>query len=396
MKRDHAALLVLSTVLSLTASIAADRSIGYLSEGRDLIFQRFSRVSYATPEFKVESHINNLGFRDRDFSLAKTRRFRLMAIGDSFTYGWGVPAEDSWPKILEKRLVAQGYDVEVANLGQPGASPTDYAKTALQAIPLLKPDLVIVGLLQGDDLAQAFYDEVGSVERLKRVVRWLYPHFLEMWHRSGNHHAVDLSLVWKAQAREMLVEFNPDERARFGRIDSEIQSLFVAGQLNPALVNLAVRLPEYLRKPLELESPGVQRAIASLSSELGRIRKASERSQARVIVVSVPLGVYISPRKLETYGQTGFRVEKEMLKTTGMDEAARDASFRAGIEFYEVTRQFREAAGRRDLFFKLDGHFNPAGCRVFAESIEPFITAELNGLGGSVKPNRSSLIGENR
>ena len=388
MKRGHVVLLLLSSVLSLTVSIAVDRSLGYLSEGRDLIFQRFSRVSYDTPEFKVESHINNLGFRDRDFRVKKARRFRVMAIGDSFTYGWGVPAEDSWPKILERRLLAKGYDVEVANLGGPGASPADYAKIALKAIPLLKPDLVIVGLLQGDDLAQSIYSEVGTVERLKRVVRWLYPHLLEVARRSPSNDAVDLSLVWKDQAREILVGFNPDEKARFGRIDSDIQALFVAGRLNPALVDLAVRFPDYFREPLEVQSPGVRRGIAALSSELRRIRKASERAHAHVIVVSVPLGVYTSARKLETYRQMGFFVETGMLNTTRMDEAGRNASFRAGLDFYEITNQFREAAGGRDLFFTIDGHFNPAGCQLFAEGIERFVTAELDGLGGSATRNR--------
>lgn len=192
-----------------------------------------------------------------------------MAIGDSFTYGWGVPAEDSWPKILERRLQARGYDVEVATLGQP----------------------------------------------------------------------------WPCAS--LTISANP----------------------------WSCSLP-------------VQQAIASVSWELRRIRKASERSQARVIVVSVPLGVYISPRKLETYGQIGFVVENEMLQTTRVDEAGRDASFRAGLDFYEVTHPFREVAGRRDLFFKFDGHFNIAGCRLFAEGIEPFVTAELDDLGGSAKQNR--------
>ena len=75
MKSENVALLVLSIVVPFTVTIAADRSIGYLSEGRNLIFQRFSRAHYDTPEFTVESRINNLGFRDRDFRVEKSRRF---------------------------------------------------------------------------------------------------------------------------------------------------------------------------------------------------------------------------------------------------------------------------------------------------------------------------------
>ena len=381
MKRDRIALLVLSSAIAFTLSILADRAIGLLSEGRDLVFERFSRARYTTPEFTVESRINNLGFRDRDFQVEKTRRFRIVAIGDSYTYGWGVPAEDSWPKVLERGLLARGYDVEVANLGQPGASPSDYAKIALRAIPVLEPDLVIVGLLQGDDLAQAFHEKVGAVERAKRVIRGLYPHVLEAARGSPRHDTIELTAAWKGQAGEMLAGFTPDERARFGGIDPEIRQLFQAGQLNPALIDLAVRLPDYFRLPLELPSPETQRAVAALSSELRRIRAVSERARARIIVVSVPHGAYVSPRKLAAYGRTGFTVDTEMLRTSAMDDAGRDASARAGLDFYEVTGAFRERADGPPLFFELDGHFNAAGGGLFADAIEPVVTAALDELG---------------
>ena len=384
MKREKIALLVLSILVPFGLTVAADRSIGYLSEGRNLIFQRFSRAHYDTPEFTVDSRINNLGFRDRDFRVEKSRRFRVMAIGDSFTYGWGLPAEESWPKILEQRLLSRGYDVEVANLGQPGASPSDYAKVALQAIPLLKPDLVIVGVLQGDDLAQALYQTVGTAEKLKRIVRGLYPNFVEMARGSGEREETDLRLAWKQQAADLLAGFSPDEAARFGRLDLEIRSLFLAGQLNPALVTLGVRTPEYFRKSLALQTPEVRRAIGAVSSELLRIRNVSQRTRGRVIVVSVPFGIYTSPLKLETYARLGFLVEDDMLKTTSMDDATKAASLGAGLDFYDLTAPFRELGRCQELFFRLDGHFNPAGSRLFAQDLEPIVATELDHLGASV------------
>jgi lysophospholipase L1-like esterase len=102
--------------------------------------------------FSLET--NSLGFRDREFNSSRMDRTRILALGDSFTYGWGVEIEQSWPKILESKLRAAGRDVEVANLGKPGGSPKDYADIAEKATPILKPDLIIVAVLQGDDLAQ--------------------------------------------------------------------------------------------------------------------------------------------------------------------------------------------------------------------------------------------------
>lgn len=155
MKVVVSVLLVLGTLL---ATVAADRLVGLFIEkpldAAGLIFPPGSALTYQTPEFSFTANINRLGFRDREFTLTKEAGARILAVGDSFTYGWGVSVEQSWPKALEARLRERGYDVEVANLGQPGGSPLAYAQTAARAVPLLKPDLVIVCITQGDDLAQ--------------------------------------------------------------------------------------------------------------------------------------------------------------------------------------------------------------------------------------------------
>lgn len=128
---------------------------------------------------------NALGFRDHEFPTGRSADCRVMAIGDSFTFGWGVSLEESWPKALETALRHDGFGVDVANLGLPGASPVDYANIADRAIPILKPDLVIVGVLQGDDLRQmrdhrapsgrgGWRHEVGQA--VHRIEARLYPH----------------------------------------------------------------------------------------------------------------------------------------------------------------------------------------------------------------------------
>ena len=55
-----------------------------------LIWGPYSVVEHATEEFSYQARINNLGFRDRDFAVRRSPARRVLAIGDSFTYGWGV------------------------------------------------------------------------------------------------------------------------------------------------------------------------------------------------------------------------------------------------------------------------------------------------------------------
>ncbi len=54
-----------------------------------------------------EVRINSVGFRDREYSLQKPPgTYRIVALGDSTTFGWGVAYEETYPKLLEAALNA--------------------------------------------------------------------------------------------------------------------------------------------------------------------------------------------------------------------------------------------------------------------------------------------------
>jgi lysophospholipase L1-like esterase len=45
------------------------------------------------------------GLRDRDYAPVKgEHEYRILVLGDSLTFGWGVPVEDTYPKVLERAL----------------------------------------------------------------------------------------------------------------------------------------------------------------------------------------------------------------------------------------------------------------------------------------------------
>ncbi|HEY4003486.1 MAG TPA: hypothetical protein VGO93_31755, partial [Candidatus Xenobia bacterium] len=103
---------------------------------KGLIFPPHSDAHYDTLEFSFDARVNSLGFRDREFDVARGKSLRILAVGDSTTYGWGVNIEQAWPKILEQRLRGAGLDVEVLDLGQPGTGPPQYADLIEKAVPL--------------------------------------------------------------------------------------------------------------------------------------------------------------------------------------------------------------------------------------------------------------------
>jgi len=99
------------------------------------------------------------------------RPLRLVALGDSLTAGYGLPAEAAFPAALERALRARGHNVEVANAGVSG----DTASGGLQRVDWSVPDgtdgvILELGandMLRGLDPAITRQALEGIIQRLK-------------------------------------------------------------------------------------------------------------------------------------------------------------------------------------------------------------------------------------
>ena len=96
---------------------------------------------------------NAFGLNDVEFVVPKPPgRFRIMALGDSFTYG-SVPYPDAVMTRLEEALRAncRGIDLDLLNFGIGGTSVWDYKILFDLAGPTFDPDLVLVNFYLGND-----------------------------------------------------------------------------------------------------------------------------------------------------------------------------------------------------------------------------------------------------
>ena len=100
------------------------------------------------PQYRRTIKINSAGFRDdNELTIEKPdNTVRIFTLGDSCTFGWGVESEDSFAKVLEKKLNDSSSDInyQVLNAGIVGYS-------SHQGMPLLKhkilkysPDIITV------------------------------------------------------------------------------------------------------------------------------------------------------------------------------------------------------------------------------------------------------------
>lgn len=95
--------------------------------------------------------INSAGFRDsRDLPAKDDDGYRIVAIGDSFTFGMGVDLEDSYPKQLETILASENIPAEVINAGIIGHNMWQHIEVLKNKVLPYRPDLIILGIFEDD------------------------------------------------------------------------------------------------------------------------------------------------------------------------------------------------------------------------------------------------------
>ncbi len=125
------------------------------------------------PDNEVDHLTNDAGFRGSPFLLSKGRRaFRVAFLGDSFTFGEGVPFADTFPERTAAALRAlhAGEDLafEALNFGV-GGHNTVQSLLVLRELALpLRPDLVVLGFALNDAEEPLFRPSASGMARRPR------------------------------------------------------------------------------------------------------------------------------------------------------------------------------------------------------------------------------------
>ncbi len=236
-------------------------------------YQPIPRVLLRHTPYCVEFTNNRWGFRGHDFTTGRAPdAFRVVALGDSFTYGVGVADAETLPAPLETVLAErQGRTVEVINLGEPGID-TARELEHLRKHRALRPDVVVLAYVLNDasrargvgerdaaaDLVMIRPQHLGTTERswnsaLVRFVR----------HRLARRRAHDRTL---AAYRDVFdPEVNAEGLARteavLGELEREVEAN--GAELLVALYPILYRLGD------DYPLAGAHRALGEIFDRLG-------------------------------------------------------------------------------------------------------------------------------
>ena len=111
-----------------------------------------ARYRHKSRDVEVWFRINGQGLRaDRDFAYPKPPGLlRIVSIGDSFTAGYEVEAEDCFNSVMERELRELGYEVEVLNAGVSGYGNAEACAYLERELLKYDPDLVLLSFFNND------------------------------------------------------------------------------------------------------------------------------------------------------------------------------------------------------------------------------------------------------
>ena len=250
---------------------------------------------------------NSDGWRDAEFAAEPTPgKTRVVALGDSFTFGYGVDYGDRFTEVLEARR-----DVDVLNLGVFAYGTDQELLAYVHHGRPLDPDLVLLTAYLGNDL-----DDIRS----STVHSFPKPYF----------------------------EPRGDSLALISPVASPWLMLRSHSYLAELLTRVIRGAELRTERAVKLEDDDEVKLFVSL---IRRLHAEVTSDGAQLLTVLVHPAIATSSERVR-------------------HERAAAALFRAGVEVVDVGAPFEAAAAEATGLYLPDGHWSPSGHRLYAQIVE--------------------------
>ncbi len=364
-------------------------------------------VRFHTQDFDVRVVTNRQGLRESEtVPLAPGAESRVVVVGDSMTFGWGVLDEATYARQTEI-LLRERYGLErvrVINMGRPGACPRDYLRYVRRYALQFQPRLIVVAFLVGNDCpivpparlrSEADFrralDEHLAAAATPAAERWLSQSFVASLLYAGAYRRLagssgrqgeglrgplfgEPNPLDPQQVRHDLGQVPDPQRSRQQYARLQRDGWIERGlnwQVNPWLVHSAILHPSGPADALVVREP-TRRAMEQewqlCEAVLLECRAAAAAARAELLILAVPSAQAVAPQSLEFLRQLGCEVDDQMLRTRTVNDWLAGFAVRFGIPCVDPIETFRQAAAQgQSLYFETDDHWNANGHRLLAE-----------------------------
>jgi lysophospholipase L1-like esterase len=285
-----------------------------------------------TIEFETRVDINSEGFRDYEYTENKKDGiYRIVGLGDSFTFGFGVPFEDTYLRVLEKKLNQSSCGqkrYEIIKTGVPGYCLLQEFLFFKEKGIHYNPDLVLIGF--------DINDHIDSIEPFDTV----YDGFL-----------IKRDSLKSPLLKERIFIYN------------NLQSIYLFSKTLRIIKNKLFKTKEM--KILSDEKVREKYKNQALSITKRILKEMKELCEER----GIDLFLFFIPHKSQIHPD----IQKPIAYSyyfENLESFLAEVCKREKIAYINMLPDFKRASEQgRQLYFNIDGHWNSEGHRLASELI---------------------------
>lgn len=321
-----------------------------------------AKLHTSNNEFDVVYQINSYGLRDREYPLEKPKDvYRILMLGDSYTFGIGNNLEDTFSKILEKKLQADfpGRKIEVINGGCSSYSPLlEYLFLVYKGLAL-QPDAVVLNYDMSDVQDDYKYGQVAIRDAEGKPLK-VPPVDVQYYYREiKKGYKSDFAFLERSELYQFVMKRYYQLKGQRDAPSFYQQAQIVAGNI------------EYDRDLPMREGAGDWKPHFENSAQnLERIQALLKDRNIRFAIAVYPYGNLVNEKEW-ALGRK-LRGFDEKIYSTRLFDYLEEFCRARGIPFLNMKTAF-EASKDFPLFYPYDGHFTPAGNQVAASALEEFL-----------------------
>jgi len=220
-------------------------------------------------------NINSLQFRDIEHKLDKAKDiYRVLILGDSFAYGVGVPFNNIFPRLVEKKWnkMHPSSRIEVINCARPGWNTEKEISFCFDTFLPYKPDLIIISyvlndtecLMHNKNITLKYWQELSFHEPKSKIVRFIFKKselFRYLFNRIENTRI-------RREFFRIKKELYKDENVCYGYFKKAVEDLAIAKKKNGFDV-LVIIFPYFNMSLQDYPFLDLHRQVSSIFREAG-------------------------------------------------------------------------------------------------------------------------------
>jgi len=304
-------------------------------------------------EYEYSYSTNSHGFRDSE--LLANPAYRIVGVGDSFTFGQGVENNDVYLNVAEREInVGNENQIEIVNAGIGGFNNEDAYNYVLEFNEEIDYDMLVFAIFLGNDVVDNLQEnprkvnEDGCLVRVTNEEEKKQPTFREFLYQ--NFYVV--RFFSRARQLEPVNQF------------VVAIGLGSKGEDNPNF-NL-------LRKEKDEKS---LKAIEKTKEILLQVKEFSQANEKKLLVLLIPSKYQVYDGIFQE-DMKKYLAEENTVDNMEVNNILRSFFESNNIDYFDSTDSMREFSSEM-LYYEKDGHLNVLGHEVLGKALAQKLENEI-------------------